>query len=62
MSNKEQSQARSPTATQAAESENQFLDAVIRARNGLRFGSIEITVHEGKVTQVERREKFRLQP
>lgn len=37
----------------------QFLEALNRARHGLRFGSIEITVHEGKVTQIERKEKFR---
>jgi len=26
----------------------------------MRFGSIEIVVHEGRVTQIERREKLRL--
>lgn len=40
--------------------EAEFLEAVARARAGLRFGSIEIIVHEGKVTQIERKEKFRL--
>jgi hypothetical protein len=43
------------------ETDRQFLDAILRARDGLRFGSIEVTVHEGKVTQIERKEKFRLQ-
>jgi len=33
------------------------LTALIR---GMRFGSIEIVVHEGRVTQIERREKLRL--
>lgn len=47
---------------QVAELEAQFLEALHRARHGLRFGSIEITVHEGKVTQIERKEKFRFQP
>jgi hypothetical protein len=27
---------------------------------GLRFGSIEIVVHEGRIVQIERREKLRL--
>lgn len=31
-----------------------------RLLTGLRFGSIEIVVHDGAVTQVERREKVRL--
>lgn len=39
----------------------ELLEAIARARAGLRFGSIEITVHEGKVTQIERKEKFRFQ-
>ena len=26
---------------------------------GLRFGSIEIVVHDGRITQIERRERFR---
>jgi hypothetical protein len=28
---------------------------------GLRFGAIEITVHNGQVVQIERKEKFRPQ-
>lgn len=44
-----------------SEVDKQFLDAISRARDGLRFGSIEVTVHDGKVTQIERKEKFRLQ-
>lgn len=31
------------------------------ALQGLRFGSVEITVHNGQVVQIERKEKFRLQ-
>ncbi len=29
---------------------------------GLRFGSVQIVVHEGRVTQIESTEKFRFQP
>lgn len=32
---------------------------ILRAIEQLRFGSIEITVHDGRVTQIERREKVR---
>ena len=30
------------------------------AMRGLRFGSVEITVHYGRIVQIERREKLRL--
>jgi len=33
---------------------------VLRALRGLRFGSVEIVVHDGRVVQIERREKLRL--
>lgn len=33
---------------------------IAKALLGLRFGSIEIIVHDGKVVQIERREKLRL--
>lgn len=32
---------------------------ILRAIEQLRFGSVEITVHDGRVTQIERREKVR---
>ena len=32
------------------------------ALRNLRFGAVEITVHNGQVVQIERKEKFRLQP
>ncbi|MCU1719449.1 sulfur starvation response protein OscA [Pseudomonas sp. 5P_3.1_Bac2] len=31
------------------------------ALHALKFGSVEITVHNGQVVQIERKEKFRLQ-
>jgi len=30
--------------------------------NGLRYGSIEIVIHDGRITQIERRERFRTIP
>lgn len=38
------------------------LQAIQNALNGLRYGALEITVHNGQVVQLERKEKFRLQP
>ena len=32
---------------------------ILSALAGLQYGAVEITVHEGKVVQIERREKFR---
>jgi hypothetical protein len=37
-------------------------EAIARALRGLRYGSVEIVVHDGRVTQVERKEKVRVEP
>jgi hypothetical protein len=34
--------------------------AVLNALRGLRFGSIEVVIHNGRIVQVERREKVRI--
>lgn len=36
-----------------------LVQEILRAVESVRFGSIEITVHEGRVTQIEKREKVR---
>jgi len=46
------------TATATTESR---VEIVRRKTSAMRFGSIQITVHEGKVTQIESTEKTRLQ-
>lgn len=38
----------------------QALQEIERALRDLQFGTIEITLHEGRITQIERREKVRL--
>jgi len=38
-----------------------ILREIHSALRDLRFGAVEITVHNGQVVQIERREKFRLQ-
>ena len=32
---------------------------IVRAVKGIRFGSVEITIHDSKVVQIERKEKLR---
>lgn len=32
---------------------------IINALQGIRFGSVEITIHESRVVQIERKEKMR---
>ncbi|WP_252272001.1 sulfur starvation response protein OscA [Pseudomonas subflava] len=41
--------------------EASILREIQSALQGLRFGAVEITVHNGQVVQIERKEKFRLQ-
>ena len=47
------------------DNDRETLDAILRAVVSVQresgFGSIEITVHEGRVTQIEKREKVRIQ-
>ncbi len=42
--------------------EASILCEINSALSGLKYGSVEITVHNGQVVQIERKEKFRLQP
>ena len=37
------------------------LREIVRALDGLRFGAVEITVHNSQIVQIERKEKIRLQ-
>lgn len=40
--------------------DSRVLAEVAKALVGLRYGSVEITVHDGKVTQIEAKKKIRL--
>jgi hypothetical protein len=42
-----------------AKNNDEVAQEVLKAIKSLQFGSIEIIVHEGKVTQIELREKVR---
>ena len=34
---------------------------IVRSLRGLRFGSLEVVVHDGKVVQIQRTEKLRVE-
>ncbi|MBS1213368.1 MAG: uncharacterized protein H6R26_1985 [Proteobacteria bacterium] len=34
---------------------------ILEALQGLRYGAVEITVHDGRIVQIERKEKVRLE-
>lgn len=36
-----------------------LVDRIIAALDGMRFGSVEITVHDARIVQIERKEKVR---
>jgi hypothetical protein len=44
------------------ELDSKVLQEILNALQGLRYGSVEITIQEGKVIQVERKEKKRIKP
>ena len=41
-------------------SEKLAVEHINQALQGLAYGSVEITVHDGRIVQIERREKTRL--
>jgi len=43
----------------ASDTESPWLEVVISKVHALRFGSVQITVHDGRVTQIESLEKTR---
>ncbi|QGZ29248.1 sulfur starvation response protein OscA [Stutzerimonas stutzeri] len=48
--------------TPESQDDASVLREIRSALQDLRFGSVEITLHNGLVVQIERKEKFRLQP
>ncbi|TPQ26125.1 YezD family protein [Methylomonas koyamae] len=40
--------------------QQELVRQVIAILRGLRFGSVEIVVHDGRVVQIEKHEKFRV--
>ncbi|MBI5525437.1 MAG: YezD family protein [Deltaproteobacteria bacterium] len=44
-----------------APAERLLVDRILRALKGIRYGAVEIVVHDSKVVQIERKEKYRLE-
>ncbi len=48
-----------PSSTPAAATSEPWLEVLRRKVGGIRFGSVQVIVHEGRVTQIEAIEKTR---
>lgn len=46
----------------AAVDDQRVVAAIAEALKNIQFGAVEITLHNGQVVQIERKEKFRFQP
>jgi hypothetical protein len=55
------SERRSSAGAGDASAGESLAQQILRAVRGLRYGSVEITIHDGEVVQIERREKVRLE-
>lgn len=56
------SAARATSVPETSPSPDNWLDDVRRKLEGVRYGSVQIVVHDGRVTQLESTEKIRIQP
>jgi len=48
------------TSRLADETHRQLTQQILRALQEIRFGSVEIVIHDSKVVQIERKEKIRI--
>lgn len=48
--------------THSEPSQAAMADLIANALREIRFGSVEITIHDARVVQIERREKLRIDP
>jgi hypothetical protein len=44
------------------ETHRQMTQQILRALQDIRYGSVEIIIHDSKVVQIERKEKIRIEP
>lgn len=51
---------RADLETQRSDVDQEVQQAILHALKGIRFGSVEIIVHDSKVVQIERKEKLRM--
>lgn len=50
-----------PAGDAVPNSPEELARRVVEAISAIRFGSVEIVIHDGRVVQIERREKVRLE-
>ena len=48
-----------PRKRSQAQPTTEILDQIALVLQGIRFGSVEIVIHDGKIVQIERKEKLR---
>ncbi len=53
-------QTQGPTHNPTTTDSGIALQQILRALHNLRYGAIEIVVHDGRIVQIERREKLRI--
>lgn len=44
-----------------SERESRWADRILDMLEGIRYGTIQIVIHDGKIVQIERTEKFRFE-
>lgn len=44
------------------ETHRQLTQQILRAIQGIRYGSVEIIIHDSRIAQIERKEKIRIDP
>ncbi|TAN49932.1 MAG: DUF2292 domain-containing protein [Methylococcaceae bacterium] len=50
----------SQTATHVSDVLSSSALHVLNALQGIQYGSVEVTIHDGRIVQIERKEKLRL--
>jgi hypothetical protein len=54
--------SKSVDITEVQDSRAAWLPSLLEAVRGLRYGAVELLVHDGRVVQIERRERLRVEP
>lgn len=54
--------AATPAPTTVPSADSEWIEVIRQHVASLRFGVIQVVIHEGRVVQIERTEKYRLNP
>jgi hypothetical protein len=55
-----ETEGKSEIPAASSNAERTLEDEVLRALRGIRFGTVQLTVHEGRVVEIQRTERIRL--